>query len=166
MAVPPLPGDLVSPVQAGCGSPSRGGTGSGHLCRAALTVVLGAALLLAASTAHALSVNWKIASSGLWNTSTNWDPNGIPAPGDDVTVDVNDNPYDITLQTGPNGAINSLTVSASNARLQVVGRELRLRRRSLNFAQVEKSRRGLGQRENFSPTTIAQSFLPSPASSD
>ena len=89
-------------------------------CRLASSVVVACLVLLSAASAHAVSYSWNV-SSGDWFTATNWNPNGVPGSGDDVTISNNGT---CTLDA-PGASIQSLTISsgilAGNGNLQVGG---------------------------------------------
>lgn len=83
-------------------------------------VLLGVILLLASITLSAATKTWTGSSSNNWNTNGNWIPNGVPAVGDDVVIDINAailinaNPNTLRSLTIRNNSTVSLTASGGN----------------------------------------------------
>ncbi len=83
-------------------------------------VVMSSLLILAASTAHALTYSWNVAS-GDWFTASNWNPSGVPGAADDavvanggtVTLDAAASVADFTLSNGGRVGTGTLAVSGT-----------------------------------------------------
>ena len=59
--------------------------------------------------------NWTGAINNSWNNADNWNPSGVPGPGDDVII----NSGDINISSSPVAEVNSLTMNGGN--LEVSG---------------------------------------------
>jgi len=66
-------------------------------------------ILLAGNHAIAGTVSW-VGGTGNWNTPTNWDPAGVPGPGDGVLI-TEDGTYTVTLDV--DAIVASLTLGGS-----------------------------------------------------
>lgn len=83
-----------------------------------LSVALSAVLLLAPPGAVATTYSWKSAADGAWNNAANWQPSGVPGPGDTAlvnaigtyTVRIADNTTVAALEVGGAGGSASLLV--------------------------------------------------------
>lgn len=63
------------------------------------------------------TITWTSATSGDWNTASNWSGNQVPGAGDDAVIDL-PGAYQITV---PNVTVNSLTFNDSVGELLVTG---------------------------------------------
>ena len=63
------------------------------------------------------AITWTSAVSSDWATTADWNPASIPGAGDDVTIAVNTAAYTLTI--GSSEAVDSVTLNASNATLEV-----------------------------------------------
>ncbi|MCX5660815.1 MAG: PEP-CTERM sorting domain-containing protein [Planctomycetota bacterium] len=82
---------------------------------AAAGLVLG----LASTQAHAAPYNWATATDGTYFNPANWTPAGPPGGFDDATLSVTGTPYTVDLRGS--ASLNSLTISALDATLQIAG---------------------------------------------
>jgi len=62
--------------------------------------LVAAALIIAATSAHAASIVWINTAGGNWSDTNSWNPNQIPGSGD-VAVITNDGTYSVTLDVNP-----------------------------------------------------------------
>ncbi|MCK6475965.1 MAG: hypothetical protein L6Q35_03940 [Phycisphaerales bacterium] len=83
--------------------------------------VLGAAALVAAcGLAQAQPAAWNSASTGFWNTASNWNPAVVPDGASFlVTIDATGSLYDVFLDINP--TVGSLTIDSGDATLQLQG---------------------------------------------
>ncbi|MBL0182567.1 MAG: autotransporter-associated beta strand repeat-containing protein [Chitinophagaceae bacterium] len=73
-----------------------------------LAIMLIISNLLLANSAFAKSTTWNLATGGLWTTAGNW-TNGVPAAGDDVTI----NTTSTAITNIPSISLNSLTIGGN-----------------------------------------------------
>lgn len=72
------------------------------------SIVLVLISMLAISSASAKSTTWNLATGGLWTTAGNW-TNGVPAAGDDITI----NATSTAITAVPSISLNSLTIGGN-----------------------------------------------------
>lgn len=68
------------------------------------------------------AVAWTGASGDSWDVASNWSTGAVPGPGDDVTIDTSA-ALTITIQSGDNIAVNSVTTGANDT-LSITGGSL------------------------------------------
>ncbi len=66
--------------------------------------------LIGASTANAATKTWVPTTGGAWTTAANWNPNVVPAAGDDIIISA-DQSANITAI--PTITLNSLTINGT-----------------------------------------------------
>ena len=87
------------------------------------------AVALSASVSPAATVyDWETATSGNWNDSGLWSPDGVPGAGagDTVTIDASGSAYTVTLNLNPAGALSGFTLDDSDAVFSAVSKTLRV----------------------------------------
>jgi len=85
-------------------------------CRHAILISL-AAVLLCCGVSHADSILWTNTAGGNWSLASNWNPNRVPGPADDATLEAGS--YSVTNDISTN--VNSLTIPNSSVTFTVAG---------------------------------------------
>ncbi len=78
-------------------------------------------LLFSNNNSFAIRYNWLGVANSDWATPTNWSPNGIPGPGDDITIGFVINPCQLDANRTIDGmVINSGTLNLGSFTLELV----------------------------------------------